>query len=188
MGFGLVVFGELASFTIEEEAVGEVKKLLEKLCPENILINGEWRSEGFTATFVTKKKFSCYAYYAPEYLQGKPWTPACTSFAIFSIAYRIITGKLPYIGAASDELFYSKDSIAYIKKCRRNNLLDITVIPPSFRDFFTKGLSLKKKDRYKEIGDTAEEFSDLCSNTSGSKWCWRNLLPLRLMKNKGNRK
>lgn len=168
-GFGLVVFGELASFTLQEEAFGEVKDLMEKLCPENILMNGEWRSEGFTATIDEKKKCSCYAYYAPEYLQGKPWTPACTSFAIFSIAYRIITGKLPYIGAVPDELFYSKDSIAYIKKCRKENILDITDIPPSFQNFFIKGLSLKKKDRYQEIGDTADEFSELCNNTNGSE-------------------
>lgn len=168
-GFGLVVFGELATLTLIEEEIEVVNKLMERLCPENILINGEWRNEGFRAEIVSKKKCSCYAYYASEYLQGKPWDSACTSFAIFSIAYRIITGKLPYIGEIPDELFYSKDSISYIKKCRKVNSLDITDIPPSFRDFFIKGLSLKKKDRYKEIGDTAEEFTELCSNTNSSE-------------------
>ena len=166
--FGLVVFGELATHCLEENEAEN--KFLEGLCPERISMDGEWRGTEFKAEINSKKKCKNYAYYAPEYLQGRPWSPACTSFAIFSMAYRIMTGKLPYIGDVPDELLCSEESIAYIKSCRKKNLLEITDIPPSFQEFFIKGLALKKKERYKAIGDTADEFSHLCETFNASEF------------------
>lgn len=158
---GLTLFGELATHCLEEDEAEN--KYLEGLCPERISLSDNWFA-GDTKAEIKPAEAPCnaYAYYAPEYLQGKPWTTACTSFALFSISYRLITGKLPYIGNMPEEFLTTKEGLKYIKKCRKERSLDLSGIPTSFRHFFAKGLALKKNDRYQAIGDTAYEFSELC--------------------------
>ena len=168
-GFGLIVFGELASKCLEED--NAENKFMEGLCPERILLNDDWFVE-LTETNIESAKapHTAYAYYPNEYLQGKPWTTACTSFAIFSIAYRLLTGELPYIGKIPDELLSSKEAMKFIKRRRKENVLDLSKIPHTFVNFFIKGLALKKKNRYQAIGDTADEFSELCSNVKSNEF------------------
>lgn len=162
--FGLVFFGTVAEHGLSEDIKAE-NRLLEGLCPARILLSDDWRTGDSKAIIEpAKKPHKEYAYYSPQYLAGKPWSRETTSFAIFSIAYRLITGKLPYLDNVPDELLRSKESIRYIKKMRKENPLDLSGIPASFRNFFAKGLALKLKDRYKEIGDTADEFGELCAN------------------------
>lgn len=162
-GFGLVVFGELASQCLEEDDAEN--RFMEGLCPGRILLNDEWFKDFTDVTIESAKApYTAYAYYPNEYLNGKPWSTACTSFAIFSIAYRLLTGELPYMGKVPEELLSSKEAIKFIKKSRKENILDLSRIPHTFVNFFIKGLALKKKDRYQAIGDTADEFTELCDN------------------------
>ena len=150
-GFGLVVFGELASQCLEEDDAEN--RFMEGLCPGRILLNDEWFKDFTDVTIESAKApYTAYAYYPNEYLQGKPWTAACTSFAIFAIAYRLLTGELPYIGRLPEELLSSKEAIKFIRKKRKDSVLDLTKVPHSFVNFFIKGLALKKKDRYQAIG------------------------------------
>jgi transitional endoplasmic reticulum ATPase len=159
--FGLTLFGELATHCLEEDEAEN--KYLEGLCPERISLSDKWFAGDFKAEIKpAEAPYNAYAYYAPEYLQGKPWTAACTSFALFSISYRLLTGKLPYIGNMPEEFLTTKEGLKYIKKCRKERRLDLSGIPISFRSFFAKGLALKKDDRYQAVGDTADEFSELC--------------------------
>ena len=168
-GFGLVVFGELASQCLEEDDAEN--RFMEGLCPGRILLNDEWFKDFTDVTIESAKApYTAYAYYPNEYLQGKPWTAACTSFAIFAIAYRLLTGELPYIGRLPEELLSSKEAIKFIRKKRKDSVLDLTKVPHSFVNFFIKGLALKKKDRYQAIGDTADEFSELCGNVKSDEF------------------
>lgn len=159
----LVLFGGLASHCIEEERNGE--GFLEALCPERIILNDDWIL-GDEQIEILPRKSTCkaYSYYPPEYLQDKTWTSASSSFALFSIIYRFLTGELPYIGKVPDELLTTREGLKYIKKCRAVGLLNPSVLPQSFYGFFLKGLALNKEDRYQSIGDAADEFSELCSN------------------------
>ena len=159
--FGLTLFGALATHCLEEDEAEN--KFLEGLCPERISLSDNWFAGDFKAEIKpAEAPCNAYAYYAPEYLQGKPWTAACTSFALFSISYRLLTGKLPYIGNMPEGFLTTKEGLKYIKKCRKERRLDLSDIPISFRSFFAKGLALKKDDRYQAVGDTADEFSELC--------------------------
>lgn len=159
--FGLTLFGELATHCLKEDEAENI--YLEGLCPERISLSDNWFSGDTTAEInPAEAPYNAYAYYAPEYLQGKPWTTACTSFALFSISYKLLTGELPYIGNIPDVFLTTKDGLKYIKRCRKERFLDLSNIPTSFRLFFAKGLALKKNDRYQAIGDTAEVFSELC--------------------------
>lgn len=159
--FGLVFFGEIATHCLkEDEAENEY---LEGLCPERISLSDDWFAGDVRAEInPAEGPNNAYAYYAPEYLQGKPWTAACTSFTLFSITYKLLTGELPYIGNIPEEFLTTKEGLKYIKKCRKERFLDLSKIPTSFRPFFSKGLALKKNDRYQAIGDAADEFSELC--------------------------
>ena len=58
----------------------------------------------------------------------------------------------------------------FIKRSRKENVLDLSKIPHTFVNFFIKGLALKKKNRYQAIGDTADEFSELCSNVKSNEF------------------
>lgn len=160
-GFGLILFGVLATNCLDENEGRN--KFLEGLSPKRILMSDYWIL-GDTETKIKRVKapFDDYVYYPPEYLQGKPWTPACTSFAIFTITYKLITGIFPYIGNIPEELLSSNEGLKYIQRERKEKQLDLSNIPSSFRDFFAKGLALKSKDRYQHIGDTEDEFSELC--------------------------
>ena len=138
---------------------------MEGLCPERISLSDDWFIGDIRADIApADAPYNAYAYYAPEYLQGKPWTAACTSFALFSITYKLLTGELPYIGNIPEEFLTTKDGLKYVKRCRKERTLDLSGIPVSFRPFFAKGLALKKNDRYQAIGDTADEFGKLCDN------------------------
>lgn len=165
---GLVLFGELATHCLKEDEAEN--KFLEGLCPERIWLNDDWFTGETQVTIRPHKApHKAYAYYPPEYLQGNPWTTACTSFAVFAISYRLLTGRLPYIGRVPEELLATDEGLKYIKKSRKERRLDLSGIPFSFLDFFVKGLSLKKKDRYQAVGDTADVFGELCNNVDGNE-------------------
>lgn len=173
---GLTLFGELATHCLEEDEVEN--KYLEGLCPERISLSDSWFAGDLHAEIKpAEAPYNAYAYYPPEYLQGKPWTAACTSFALFSISYRLLTGKLPYIGNVPEVLLTTKKGLNFIKKCRKERHLDLSDIPASFRDFFAKGLALKKDDRYQAVGDTADEFCELCDNFDGNELVEGNSMP-----------
>lgn len=160
-GFGLVIFGELAGQCLEETE--EENAFLEGLCPERILLNDDWYNELTEAKIAPAKKApQSYAYYPTEYLQGRPWDKACSSFALFAISYRVLTGELPYIGSVPEELLSSSDGKKFIIRKRKASMgVKLNHVPASYRGFYAKGLSLKKKERYQAIGDTSEEFSAL---------------------------
>lgn len=160
-GFGLVLFGELAGQCLEE--TDEENAFLEGLCPERILLNDDWYSELTEAKIAPAKKTpQAFAYYPTEYLQGKPWDKSCSSFALFAISYRVLTGELPYLGNVPEELLSSSNGKKFIIRKRKSALgVKLNQVPTSYRGFYAKGLSLKKKERYQAIGDTSDEFSAL---------------------------
>ena len=170
-GFGLVVFGELATKCLEETE--EENQFLEELCPERILLNDDWFIELSDLKIIKNRHTpQAYAYYPPDYLRSKTkvWDTSCTSFAIFSMAYRLLTGELPYLGRIPDELLMSETGLKYIKDKRKESKgLKCDRIPPAFRDFFVKGLSLIKKGRYQAIGDTADDYSAIAETYKASE-------------------
>lgn len=158
--YGLVVYGALAQNYWEDTE--ENNNLLDGLCPDRVLINDEWFQETLEATVEpTNTPHTAYAYYPPEYLQGHKWDATCSVFALFAITYKILTGELPYIGDIPEELLTSEEGLKYIEKKREEGILNVEYIPDVFQDFITKGLMLSRDERYKTIGDTADEFSEL---------------------------
>lgn len=155
---GLYIFSLVASQCLEETEVEN--KYLEGLCPERLLLNDDWYDDLTEVTIAPAKHIpQAFAYYPPEYLNGHIWDKTCTSFALFAISYRVLTGELPYLGNIPEELLSSEEGKRYINRKRKDFFwVDVAHIPASFRGFYAKGLSLRRKDRYKAIGDTCEEF------------------------------
>ncbi len=159
--FGIIVFGAIADACTEEDEDAE-NKHMEGLCPDRILLNEDWLTGTTRAEIApAEKPHKAYAYYSPQYLVGQPWSRETTSFAIFSVVYKLLTGKLPYMDNVPEELLGTKEGIKYIKRMRRENELDLSCVPDSYRDFFAKGLALKLEDRYQKIEDTADDFEAL---------------------------
>ena len=157
--YGMVVFGVLA----QNYWTGTKKNanLLEGLSPKRILLNDEWFSEKIQAIVEpTHGPHTAYAYYPPEYLEGKKWTPSCSVFALCAIIYKLLTGMLPYVGNVPESLLSTREGLKYIQEKRKEDL-DLSCIPPECRRLIEKGLSLKKRDRYKSIGDTADDYAEL---------------------------
>lgn len=156
---GLVVFGAVAQKYLDETKAEN--KLLEGLCPKRIILKDNWFNGNPQASVErAKAPHTAYAYYPPEYLCGKDWDERCSVFALFSIIYKLMSGKFPYIGNVPEELLSSKEAIKYIEK-RRKDDLDLTCIPPAFWEFMAKGLMIDRTSRYKSIADTADDFSEL---------------------------
>lgn len=157
--YGMVVFGVL---TLKYwDVTPQNTNLLEGLSPKRILLNDEWFSENVKAIIEPAKgPHNAYAYYPPEYLEGKKWTPSSSVFALCAITYKLLTGVLPYVGDVPESLLSTQEGIRYIQKKRREDL-DLSCIPPECRRLIGKGLSLKKRDRYKSIGDTADDYAEL---------------------------
>ncbi|MBQ9588125.1 MAG: AAA family ATPase [Bacteroidales bacterium] len=158
--FGMTLLEKLATHCQKEDETEN--KYLEGLCPDRISLSENWfAGDAKVEINPAGSLHNAYAYYAPEYLQGKPWTASCTIFALFSITYKFLTGELPYIGNVPDELLTNKYGLKFIKKCRKERFLDLSIIPIPFRPIFSKGLSLKKKHRYQNIGEMTGEFDEL---------------------------
>ena len=158
--YGLVILGALAENYLKYTK--EVTDLLEGLCPERVYINDEWLNGNIKAMVKPANgSHTSYAYYPPEYLKGQKWDATCSVFAVFAIAYKVLTGELPFIGNVPEELLASEEGIKYIEKKRNEGILNVQNIPTVFRYFMIKGLMLKKEERYNTIGDTADDYSEL---------------------------
>ena len=73
-----------------------------------------------------------------------------------------MTGELPYIGNIPEELLSSSNVKKFIIRKRKSALgVKLNQVPASYRGFYAKGLSLKKKERFQAIGDTSDDFSAL---------------------------
>lgn len=165
-GFGLVLFGAIARNYVYNSV--EENALLEGLSPKRIMVSDDWHDTLSRAKVIAGKgPHTAYAYYPPEYLRTKVWTPACSVFAMVAIVYQFLTGELPYVGKVPEELLTSEEGLRYIRKKRRDGL-DMTFIPYECRDFITKGLSLRKKDRYTSLSDTVDDYATLADNLYGN--------------------
>lgn len=134
-------------------------ELFEGVNPNSILVNDNWK-ERIELVEVVKSPppHTAYAYYPTEYLQGKPWDSSCTVFALFSILYKLMTGQIPYVSHLPETMFDTEESIKLLLKARKNQLLDLSLIPPSLRGMFSKGLSTPRKYRYKSIDAFIDDF------------------------------
>lgn len=134
-------------------------ELFEGVNPNSILVNDNWK-ERIELVEVVKSPppHTDYAYYPTEYLQGKPWDSSSTVFALFSILYKLLTGQIPYVSHLPETIFNTKESIDLLLKARKNQLLDLSLIPPSLRGIFSKGLSTPRKYRYKSIDAFIDDF------------------------------
>jgi len=157
--YGLLFFGEMATHCLEETE--EENNLLEGLCPERILINDDWLINLTEIKIeAARTEHKAYAYYAPEYLRGYKWDASCSAFAVFAITYRMLTGQLPYLGNVPEQLLVSDEGLKFIRD-RRKEELDVSDIHPLWQDFIKKGLTIKRKDRYQTMGDTADDYKTL---------------------------
>ena len=134
-------------------------ELFEGVNPDSILVNDNWK-EHIDLVEVVKSPppHTDYIYYPSEYLRGKPWDSSCTVFALFSILYKLMTGQIPYVNHLLETMFNTEDSIKLLLKARKNQLLDLSLIPPSLRSMFSKGLSIPRKYRYKSIDAFIDDF------------------------------
>lgn len=134
-------------------------ELFEGVNPNSILVNDNWK-ERIELVEVVKSPppHTAYAYYPTEYLQGKPWDSSCTVFALFSILYKLLTGQIPYVSHLPETIFNTKESIELLLKARKNQLLDLSLVPPALRGIFAKGLSTPRKYRYKSIDAFIDDF------------------------------
>ena len=134
-------------------------ELFEGVNPDSILVNDNWK-EHIDLVEVVKSPppHTDYIYYPSEYLRGKPWDSSCTVFALFSILYKLMTGQIPYVNHLPETMFNAEDSIKLLLKARKNQLLDLSLIPPSLRSMFSKGLSIPRKYRYKSIDAFIDDF------------------------------
>lgn len=165
-GFGLVLFGAIARNYVYNSA--EENALLEGMSPKRIMVSDDWHDTlSWAKVIAGKEPHTAYAYYPPEYLQTKVWTPACSVFAMVAIVYQFLTGELPYVGNVPEELLTSEEGLQYIRKKRKEEL-DMTFIPHECRDFIKKGLSLRKKDRYTSLSDTVDDYATLVDNLQGN--------------------
>ena len=133
--------------------------LFEGVNPNSILVNDNWK-EHIELVEVVKSPppHTAYAYYPTEYLQGKPWDSSCTVFALFSILYKLMTGQIPYVNQLPETLLNSEEGIKLLLKARKNQLLDLSLVPPALRGIFAKGLSTPRKYRYKSIDAFIDDF------------------------------
>lgn len=134
-------------------------ELFEGVNPNSILVNDNWK-EHIELVEVVKSPppHTDYAYYPTEYLQGKPWDSSCTVFALFSILYKLMTGQIPYVNQLPETLLNSEEGIKLLLKARKNQLLDLSLVPPALRGIFAKGLSTPRKYRYKSIDAFIDDF------------------------------
>lgn len=134
-------------------------ELFEGVNPNSILVNDNWK-ERIELVEVVKSPppHTDYAYYPTEYLQGKPWDSSCTVFALFSILYKLMTGQIPYVNQLPETLLNSEEGIKLLLKARKNQLLDLSLVPPALRGIFAKGLSTPRKYRYKSIDAFIDDF------------------------------
>ena len=127
--------------------------------PDSILVNDNWKERIELVEVVkTPPPHTAYAYYPTEYLQGKPWDSSCTVFALFSILYKLMTGQIPYVNQLPETLLNSEEGIKLLLKARKNQLLDLSLVPPALRGIFAKGLSTPRKYRYKSIDAFIDDF------------------------------
>lgn len=127
--------------------------------PDSILVNDNWKERIELVEVVkTPHPHTAYAYYPTEYLQGKPWDSSCTVFALFSILYKLMTGQIPYVNQLPETLLNSEEGIKLLLKARKNQLLDLSLVPPALRGIFAKGLSTPRKYRYKSIDAFIDDF------------------------------
>ena len=134
-------------------------ELFEGVNPDSILLNDNWK-EHIELVEVVKSQppHTAYAYYPSEYLQGKEWDSSCTVFALFSILYKLLTGQIPYVNQLPETLLNSEEGIKLLLKARKNQLLDLSLVPPALRGIFAKGLSTPRKYRYKSIDAFIDDF------------------------------
>lgn len=157
----LLIFGKLAQYGLE--GTEEENMLLEGLSPDRILLNDNWYNKITDVQIdVSETQLPSYAYYPIEYLQGGKWNTECSAYALFAITYKLMTGKLPYIGKVPEELLASEEGLNYIlKKLKVGSSLDVNNIPSDYQDFFKKGLALEKEERYQTIADTADDYEKI---------------------------
>lgn len=134
-------------------------ELFEGVNPDSILVNDNWKERiELVEVIKSQPPHTAYAYYPSEYLQGKEWDASCTVFALFSILYKLLTGQIPYVNQVPETLLNTKEGVKILLKARKNQLLDLSLVPPSLRGIFSKGLSTPRKYRYKSIDAFIDDF------------------------------
>lgn len=161
---GILVYGYIADKYMVAENEDE-DEILEGLCPQRILLNDDWQQEVKEVVIEpAQPPFKSYAYYPPEYLKrNKVWTPACTTFALCAIVYRLTTGELPFVGNVPEELLASSEGIKFLA-AKRLVGLDLEKVPKRMRGFLETGLMLHSNKRFKAIRDTEDIYSEICNH------------------------
>ena len=101
------------------------KKYHGNLKPTNIMINSENQIvllDPYLSPFHDYHNrpefvipYEAYHYIAPEYILGKAINYKADLFAVGIIAYKLITGQLPFLGGIEEELASARDRISSMK-------------------------------------------------------------------------
>ncbi len=136
------------------------------LRPDNIMIDtaGTVKIIDFGATRVagiseraesTNRIFGTAQYTAPEYYLGFPGTPQADIFSLGVIAYKMLSGKLPYANAVSGTR--SRRSQARLRY--RPLHADHDSIPAWIDSAISKAVHVEPHKRYEEVSEFVHELS-----------------------------
>ncbi|MBX7169334.1 MAG: serine/threonine protein kinase [Pyrinomonadaceae bacterium] len=147
-----------ASFALSE--VHQNGILHRSLKPENIFLTvSEVGSELVkVADFVVsngakKQNLETVKYLSPEQLEGKMPNYASDIYSLAVIAYQMLTGKMPFSFASSDQLYRAqKEGLTNLPSEVRPEL------PPEVDEVFIKALAFVPTDRYPKARDFGDAF------------------------------
>ncbi len=155
---GFILFGKIC-MAVQKGAIR--MDSLVGICPQHIYLNADWE-EGIKEIHIAENKYPYIysAYYTPRFIRSKEnWDSSDTAFALACIMYRIYTCILPYIDDPDEDVvaLLTTPHVENIAGERKYPLY-LDCIPEPLRPFFQKALALKKKDRYRSLKATADDF------------------------------
>jgi eukaryotic-like serine/threonine-protein kinase len=87
-------------------------------------------------------------YVAPETLGGESVTPAADQYSLATIAYFLLTGRLPYLAKTPREMFHAVADTAPIPL---NQVRSDLQFEPSVEAVIMRGLAKQREDRYPSV-------------------------------------
>jgi tRNA A-37 threonylcarbamoyl transferase component Bud32 len=165
-------------------AAAHAKGVLHRdLKPENIMLERpgtpeEWariidfgiarleEAEGGLATSTTQFAGTT-AYMAPEHLRGKP-TPASDVYAMAVVAYEMLAGQRPFLGAGPIEIYEQQRAGSSLKPLRHAGVSE------SAARLIAKQLAFREEDRSASALVAGEAIADALLHPGGRIWSRRH--------------
>lgn len=144
--------------------------------PENVMFSGDGTlrvtdfgiAKLMSATSPTKSGavMGTPAYIAPEQAQGRPLTPATDLYAVGTVLYEMLAGKLPYDGADSAlaALFQ------HVHEDHRPLLEAAPDVPPPVAAVVERSLARDPADRFESASEMGSELASAAEGAWGPLW------------------